>query len=76
MIKEHERVVLTVDMASEGLAAGDVGTVVHVHKGAEAFEVEFVSLNGHTEAIVTLKASYIRPVKQHEISHARELAIA
>jgi hypothetical protein len=31
MIKEHDCVVLTKDLAAEGLKAGDVGTVVHIH---------------------------------------------
>ena len=76
MTKEHDRIVLSVDLEEEGLEAGDVGTVVHVHSGAEAYEVEFVTLDGHTEAVVTLKASQVRPVRKHEITHARELAIA
>ena len=32
MIKEHDCVVLTSDLPSEGLLSGDVGTVVHVHR--------------------------------------------
>lgn len=48
-IKEHDRVVLTTDVAGEKLAAGDVGTVVHVFRGGTAFEVEFVSLEGRRE---------------------------
>jgi hypothetical protein len=44
MMKEHDRLVLTGDLPEEGLKAGDVGTVVHVHRGGEAFEVEFVAL--------------------------------
>jgi hypothetical protein len=31
MIKEHDRVVLTTPASTEGLEAGDVGTVVHVY---------------------------------------------
>ena len=30
-IKEHDCVVLTADLLKEGLKAGDVGTVVHIH---------------------------------------------
>ena len=41
-IKEHDRVVLTADLSGEKLAAGDVGTVVHVHSTGKAYEVEFV----------------------------------
>ena len=33
MIKEHDCVVLTTNVPEEGLEAGDVGTVVHMHKG-------------------------------------------
>jgi hypothetical protein len=32
MIKEHDCVVLTTDLPAEGLTAGDIGTVVHIHK--------------------------------------------
>lgn len=76
MINEHERVVLNEDVLDHGLRAGDVGTVVHVHAGHAAFEVEFLALNGDTETIVTMNASQIRPVRKHEITHARELAVA
>ena len=39
----------------------------------EAFEVEFVALDGETLAIATLKASQVRPVQNKEITHARLL---
>jgi hypothetical protein len=51
MIKEHERVVLTVAVPDERLEAGDVGTVVHVYRDGQANEVEFVALDGHTAAV-------------------------
>lgn len=76
MIKEHERVVLRTPLSSEGLEAGDVGTVVHVYKDGQAYEVEFVTLDGHTAAVVTLEASQVRPVGRHDITHARELSVA
>jgi len=31
-------------MPEESLEAGDVGTVVHIHKDGAAYEVEFVTL--------------------------------
>ena len=74
MIKEHERLVLNSDLRQEGLQAGDVGTVVHVHRGGEAYEVEFVALDGETVAVVTLLASQVRPIASREITHARPLA--
>jgi hypothetical protein len=76
MIKEHERVVLTVSVPDQGLEAGDVGTVVHIHMDGEAYEVEFLTLDGGTVAVATLEASQVRPVSKHDITHTRELRIA
>ncbi|MDC8448705.1 MAG: DUF4926 domain-containing protein [Nitrospira sp.] len=74
MIKEHDRVVLVADVPAEGLVAGDVGTVVHVYRDGQAYEVEFFTLEGKTAAVVTLAVSQVRPVGKREITHARELA--
>ncbi len=74
MIKEHDRIVLTTDVAAEGLRAGDVGTIVHLYGDAKGCEVEFVTLDGRTAAVVTLELTQIRPVGSREITHARELA--
>jgi len=76
MMKEHERVVLKTALPAEGLEAGDVGTVVHVYGDGKAYEVEFVTLDGHTAAVVTLEAGQVRPVTRREMTHARELATA
>lgn len=73
MIKEHDCVVLTADFPDEGLKAGDVGTVVHIHKNGVAYEVEFVTFAGRTVAVATVKASQLRPVGSRDISHVREL---
>lgn len=74
MIKEHDRIVLADDVSSEGLVAGDVGTVVHVYRDGEAYEVEFTTLEGKTAAVVTLESAKVRPIGKREITHARELA--
>ena len=74
MLKEHERVVLKTSVSAEGLEAGDVGTVVHVYRDGQAYEVEFTTLNGQTAAVVTLEATQVRRVGKREITHARELA--
>jgi len=55
MIKEHDTVVLTEDVPNEGLTAGDVETVVHVHNNGEGYEVEFMTLTGQTIAVASLK---------------------
>lgn len=74
MIKEHDRVVLVETVPSEGLVAGDVGTVVHVYRDGQAYEVEFTTLEGKTAAVITVEAAQVRPVGKREITHARELA--
>ena len=76
MIREHDRVVLTTPVAAEGLEAGDVGAVIHVYRDGQAYEVEFVTLDGRTAAVVTLEADQVRPVNKREITHARELSVA
>jgi hypothetical protein len=76
MIKEHDRVVLTADLANERLKAGDVGTVVHIHRNGEAYEVEFMTLNGETVGSRTLLSPQMRPIEPREITHARSLVDA
>jgi hypothetical protein len=76
MIKEHDCVVLTKNLPEENLEAGDVGTVVHIHKNGAAYEVEFVTLTGSTVAVATVEASHVRPVGKRDISHVRELQAA
>jgi len=71
MIQELDSVVLTIDLPEHGLKAGDIGTVVLVHRGGEGYEVEFMTLDGHTVAVVTLAATQVRPIGQSEIAHAR-----
>ena len=78
MINEHDLIVLTTDIQDQDgdLKVGDVGTVVHVHPGDEAFVVEFTTLHGGTVAIATLLPSQVRPVTDEDIIHARKLAVA
>lgn len=76
MIHEHERAVLRSSIPEKGLEAGDVGTIVHVYSNGEAYEVEFVALDGNTAAVVIVEASQVRPVAPSEIRHARELVAA
>lgn len=76
MIKEHDRIVLSKDLPTEGLLSGDVGTVVHIYNKGEAFEVEFMTLGGETVTVVTLPSSQIRAVGKRDIAHARKLAIS
>jgi hypothetical protein len=74
MIDELDSVVLTADLPENGLAAGDIGTVVMVHDGGRGYEVEFVTLSGETLAVVSLTSSQVRPIARREIAHARTVA--
>ncbi len=74
MIRELDTVVLAVDLPHHGLVAGDVGTVVLVHRGSEGYEVEFTTLDGETIAVVTLPAEQVRAAQPREILHARKAA--
>ncbi len=73
-MKELEPVVLTDDLPEYGLQAGDIGTVVLIHRGGAGYEVEFATLEGETIAVATLPASQVRPIARQEIAHARPLA--
>ena len=46
MIQELEDVILTCDLPEQGLARGDIGTVVLVHESGKGYEVEFTTLDG------------------------------
>ena len=74
MIQELEDVILTCDLPEQGLARGDIGTVVLIHGKGKGYEVEFTTLDGKTIAIVTLTADQVRRSKPKEIAHVRDLA--
>jgi hypothetical protein len=69
MIKELETVVLTADLPEHGLKAGDLGTVVLVHTHG-GYEVEFMTLDGETVAVVSLSPDQVRAVRHREIAYA------
>ncbi len=73
MIKELDTVVLNRDLSEHGLERGDVGAVVYRYNTGEALEVEFVTGEGETVAVVTLEAEDIRPMRSKEVLHARDL---
>jgi uncharacterized protein DUF4926 len=74
MIQGLDTVVLTRDIPAEGLRKGDLGAIVLVHQDGTAYEVEFVTLDGETLAVVTLPAEAVRATTGREIAHAREVA--
>jgi len=71
-MKELDSVVLNRALPEFGLEEGDVGTVVHVHTD-DAWEVEFVTGEGTTVAVTTLRAGDVRPIADRDILHERSL---
>lgn len=76
MIKEHDSIVLLQNLPEKSLKAGDIGTVVHVHKDGAGYEVEFMTLAGETVAIVTLLPSQLRPIARRDLAHVRQIPAA
>ncbi len=74
MIRELETVVLLHDVPEHDLKSGHVGAVVDRYNDGKAFEVEFVTAEGKTLAVLTLTESDVRRVRGSEILHVRELA--
>jgi hypothetical protein len=70
MMTEHDTAVLTEDLPEHGLVRGDIGTVVLVHD-RPGYEVEFMTLDGETLAVVSLTPQQVRPVRRREIAQAR-----
>lgn len=76
MFNELDTVVLSHDLEEHGLTRGDVGTIVHAYAENKAYEVEFVTGEGKTIAVVTLTSADIRPMERQEILHVRPYAVA
>ena len=74
MLAEHSSAVLISELPEHGLVAGDVGVVVHIYRGGEAYEVEFVRYDGSSVGTVTLAAKQLRAAGARDVPHVRELA--
>ena len=71
MICELDTVILLKDRPLEGLVKGDVGSVVFIHEGGKALEVEFTTLAGDPLGVLTLAEDEIRPVSARDEPHVR-----
>jgi hypothetical protein len=73
----YKDAILTVDLPSEGLRVGDVGTVVDQHKvGANevGYSVEFFDMTGRTVAVVTIPANSLRAPTSADLPSVRATA--
>jgi hypothetical protein len=73
MFNELDTIVLAKNIPLHNLTVGDIGAIVHKYENANAYEVEFVTAEGKTVAVVTLEEHDIRPMERNEILHVREL---
>lgn len=75
ILKELDLAALRQDLPDFGLIAGDVGTVVLVHGAGEAYEVEFLTADGLTLAVETLRAHQVEAVAGQQVLHVRKLVV-
>jgi hypothetical protein len=57
MLKLFDTVALLKAHPEFGLVRGQVGSVVEIHRGGEAYEVEFSDQQGETSALAAFKAA-------------------
>lgn len=76
MIREHSTVVVTQSMPQIGVETGDIGVVVHVHAGAAAYEVEFLSVLGRSLSVQTVLATQVRLAGHRDVPQARSRSAA
>jgi hypothetical protein len=86
MFREHDIVTLTAAIPDNGvlhipsvksgnsgraLIPGDIGTIVHIYPGREAFTVEFDGPDIYTAAIADILATQIRATTEYDLANDR-----
>ncbi|HRN67074.1 MAG TPA: DUF4926 domain-containing protein [Promineifilum sp.] len=72
-----DTVIVTVDLPSEEVLAGDLGTIVEIYNApSPAYEVEFVNPDGTTRALLTLLPEEIRPLSAMDVLTTRQVMLA
>ena len=74
----HSQIILTNDVPTHALVAGDTGTIVHVHQANHevpaGYEIECFTANGETLDVISVMATDVRAPTSHEVLHVRPLA--
>ncbi|OYT88712.1 MAG: DUF4926 domain-containing protein [Burkholderiales bacterium PBB3] len=66
MMLEHDFVELLANKnRDQSVAAGSRGVVVHLHKGGQACEVEFLRADGSTICVQTVTVDQLRVIKRN-----------
>ncbi|MBV8545375.1 MAG: DUF4926 domain-containing protein [Acidobacteria bacterium] len=66
-----DKVVLNRDLPEHGLKRGDFGAIVEIY-GLVGLEVEFVTVSGQTNAVLTLSATDVRQAGDADLLTVRE----
>ncbi|OYX48259.1 MAG: hypothetical protein B7Y90_11485 [Alphaproteobacteria bacterium 32-64-14] len=79
MIAEHAYAVLTRDMPEHGLASGDVGVVIHIHRQSGKDEpigymLELFTVDGRSIGEVSVPADAVRAVNDNDRVQVRPVA--
>lgn len=67
-----DTVVLTRDLPESGLRSGDVGAIVEVYE--DAYEVEFVTGAGRTQALLALSEADLRRIGSGDLLAVRSVS--
>lgn len=67
-----ETVVLRRDVTEHDLQRGDLGTIVERYETG-GLEVEFLTANGRTQAVLTLEPGDVRKIQPDEVLSVRAL---
>lgn len=67
-----QSVILERDVPEHGLRAGDVGTIVETYR-PDGLEVEFMTVAGDTQAVVTLSEGDVREARPTDMLAVRPL---
>lgn len=78
-IREHGYAVLTRDLPQEGLRAGDVGVVVHIHTrpgvdGPVGYMLETFTIDGESLDTISVPADAVRAANERDRASARQVA--
>jgi hypothetical protein len=68
-------VALTMDLPQYNLFRGEIGAVVECYPN-DGYEVEFVSLDGYTYALVALRGNQLTPLRQKPQRMAKTTVLA
>ena len=72
MFEEHSKVALSRDLPELGLKKGDIGWVVDIQGGGQAYMLEFLTFGGDTIGVVEVEPDDIHRANESAVPHERE----